>query len=227
MGIEAAIIGSAIVGAGASAVSANKQSKAAESAADKAAAANDAALQFQIEQYNDWKNIFGDVQETLSGYYNTLSPSTYAAMNIQNIETEYNQANQQMLQQLSQRGLANSGAAAQGIVDLQNSRALAEAQARTNATDVVKNQQTQFLGLGMGQDVQLANNISSLYGNQANMYNQQSNMYANNAAQSYAGIGQSIGQGISSYYQYNALQNNGGSSWLTNNPSVASGAIKY
>lgn len=215
----AAIVGAAAIGAGTSYMGAKSSSK----SADKALASADASsalqydismqqLEFQQQQYSDWENIFGPIQENLSSYYKNLSSDSIASLGIQNIEQSYVQSRQNLDTQLAKRGISNSGAAAAGLTSLENTRMLGKAEARTNAPQQAAQQQLGFLSAGLGLQSGLQQGISNSYGNQMNILGQQSSnslqqasQYTQQAAAGYAGIGSSVGQGINSYMTYNAL----------------------
>lgn len=237
-----AIVGSAAIGA----ISSKKAASSASKSADRAYESADAAsqlqyetsmqqLEFQQQQYADWENIFGPIQENLSSYYKNLSSDSIASLGIQNIEQSYVQSRQNLDTQLAKRGISGSGAAAAGLTQLESARMLGKAEVRTNAPQQAAQQQLGFLSAGLGLQSGLQQGISNTYGNQMQMYGQnaqtqlgQAGNYANQAAQGYAGIGSSVGQGINSYMTYNALNNAGTTgNWLVNNSAVTSGAIKY
>lgn len=172
-----------------------------------------AQLDFAKQQYNEWQGIFGPIEQNLSSYYKNLSPDSFAALGIQNIEQEYTRSREQLDTAMAKRGITDSGANAAGLTELENSRMLGRAQARAQAPTQVAQMQQGFLSVGLGQQAQLQQGINNAYSNQINTLGQQvsnnlnqSNMYAQQAAQGYAGIGQSIGQGINTYMTANAYQ---------------------
>lgn len=215
----AAIIGSAAIGAGTSYVAGKSASKSSSKASD--ASAYSAELQYDTsmeqldfakQQYADWEGIFGPVQQNLSQYYQYLSPDTYAALGIQNIEKQYVQSRQNLDQELAKRGITNSGATVAGLTQLEQARMLGNAEVRTNAPQMAASAKQVFLNAGLGLQGNLQSGISNSYSNQMNVLGQQSsnslqqsNLYANQAAQGYAGIGSSVGAGVNSYMLYNAL----------------------
>lgn len=230
-----AIIGSALIGAASSASSAKSASSAASQQAAASQAATDASLQasreqleFQKQQYADWESIFGPIQENLSSYYQSLSPDTYAAMGLQNLQQSYTTSKQSLDRALAQRGLSTSGAAAQALTDLESQRMLGGASIRQSAAQEVATQKQNFLALGLGQGSTLQQGVAGAYGNIASTNMQAAGnamalqgTYANQAASAYAGIGQSLGSGLSTYMTYNALNrgvNPYGSGMATNPP---------
>ena len=230
-----AIVGSAALGAATS----YSSSKSASKSADKAYASADAAsqleyetsmaqLDFQKEQYADWENIFGPIQDNLSSYYKNLSADSVAALGIQNIEQSYIQSRQNLDTQLAKRGITNSGATAAGLTSLENTRMLGKAEVRSTAEQTVAQQQLGFLSAGLGLESGLQQGVSSAYSNQMNMYGQQATnqlnqagQYTGQAAQAYSGIGSSIGSGINSYMTYNALNPS------TNTSNTSSGTSNF
>ena len=227
MGIEAAIIGSAAVGA----VSSSKSAKSQSSAANAASASADAAallqyetsmeqLDFAKQQYQDWQNVFGPIQQNLANYYNSLSSDTVAALGLQSIEQEYHRSATQLDESLAKRGMTNSGALAAGFTELEKARMLGRADVRAQAPLVASSQKASFLSAGMGQLQGVQSGVNTAFTNQISLLgNQYSNQMANatnlrnQSAQSAAGIGTSIGQGINTYLTYDALKNNPSSWW--------------
>lgn len=221
MGIETAIIGSAVVGAASSANAAKKSSKAAKSASKSADAAaqlqyeaSSEQLAFSKQQYDDWQSIYGPIQDNLSSYYKNLSSDSIASLGIQSIEKEYSRSSQLLEQSLAKRGITNSGATTQGVTQLESARMLGRAEVQANAPMVAAQQKQGFLSVGLGSQQQAISGINNAYGNQVSVLGQQAGNnlaqaqnYTNQAAAGYAGIGSSIGQGINTYMTYNSLQN--------------------
>ena len=220
MGIETAIIGSAVLGAAAS----SKSAKSANSSANAATASADAAARLQYEasseqlafskqQYDDWQSIYGPIQDNLSNYYKNLSSDSIASLGIQSIEKEYARSSQLLEQTLAKRGITNSGATTQSMTQLESARMLGRAEVQANAPMVAAQQQQGFLNAGLGIQSQALSGINSAYGTQISLLGQQAanatsqaNNYSNQAAAGYAGIGSSVGQGINTYMTYNAYQ---------------------
>ena len=197
-GLTAAIVG--VTAIGASIYGASESSKAASKAAksqDKSMqAATDvsmAQLDFQMQQYEDWQSVFGDIQQNLSKYYNTMTPETQAAVGLQNIQQEYQKSRENLQRQLAQRGISNSGVMAEGLTQLEMSRALASANTRAQAPQQVAQQQASFLGLGLGQQGALQAGISTAYGQQAQLFSNQAGVYGQQAAMAGQSMGQAIG----------------------------------
>ena len=112
-------------------------------------------LAFQREQYEDWKGIYGDLQENLGNYYNSLSADDYIAKGVTAVNKEYAAANKSLTQQLAQRGISNSGIAAASLTSLEQQSASAKANIRATADQQVATDKMQFLGLGLGQGTQM------------------------------------------------------------------------
>lgn len=221
MGIETAILGAAAIGAGSSvmsAKSASKASKKATSSADAAAQlqyeASSEQLAFSKQQYEDWQNIFGPIQDNLSSYYKNLSSDTVASLGIQNIEKEYARSTQLLDQALAKRGITNSGATEAGLTQLEQTRMLGRAEVQTNAPMQAAQQKASFLSAGMGQLSNVQSGISNAYTQQMGVLGQQytgnigqANQYNTLAANAGANVGGSISSGINQYMMYNALNN--------------------
>lgn len=193
-------ITAAVVVAGGAAYAANKSSKAAKQASTMQAISDKNAqdlgqqqLDFQIQQYDDWKSIFGDVQDNLSKYYNTMTPETQAAVNLQGIQEEYQKSRQNLQRQLAQRGITDSGVMAEGLTQVDIARAQQAATARAMAPQQVAQQQASFLGLGLGQQGSLQAGISGAYGQQMQLLSNQAGTYGQQAAMAGQAQGQAIG----------------------------------
>lgn len=166
-GIATAIIGGAVI-----------SGAVAKGAADDAQAAHQTELGFAQQQYNDWQEIYGPIQDNLAEYYNNLSPDTYAAQGIQYAEEEFARASEALNQSLAQRGITDSGVAASMEMSNQLDLARTRADIRQKAPEVVANQQLGFLSVGMGNDP--TNNLQQVHSNNANRLSQES--YAANDA---------------------------------------------
>lgn len=205
MGIEAAIIGSAVVGAGASMMASGSASDSADAATAASSQASAAQIAFSKEQYADWKKVFGDVQDNLSAYYKNLTPDAIEATGIQNINQQYSQANKQITQSLAQRGISSSGLEGQAMVDLAQKQAQDTANLKIQAPQMAANEKMKFLALGLNQGANAVSGVNQAYGTQATLAANQANMYNQQAASSSAGIGSSLSSGINSYMSYNAM----------------------
>jgi len=132
-----------------------------------------AQLAFNQQQYDDWKRIFGPIEDNLADYYQELDPESYAAQMKSSISNYYNQAGQNINRQLSQRGIDNSGLAVAVSRDLEQEEARQKAIADQQAKDIVEQKKLSFLGLGLGNQGALQANINNSYGTQLNLASQQ------------------------------------------------------
>ena len=215
----AAVVGAAAIGAGTSYMGSKKAGKQADAA--RKSADNSAALQnevsmeqlaFSKQQYDDWQSIFGPVQQNLSSYYKNLSPDTVTSLGLQNLEHEYTRSAQLLDQALAIRGITNSGATESGLTQLEQTRMLGRTQVRNDASNIIAQQQANYLNIGMGQQSQLQQGINNAYTQQMNIHGQ---AYANQmnlarqqndlAYKSAAGVGSSISSGINTYMTGKAL----------------------
>ena len=76
---------------GVSAYSSYQSGKASDRAARSAAAADAAALEFERQRYEDWKGVYGDLQENLSSY-SSLTPEMYAQRGLEQFQREQENA---------------------------------------------------------------------------------------------------------------------------------------
>lgn len=203
----AAIGGAAVVGAAASSSAASKASKSANAATAASSEASAAQIAFSREQYEDWKAVFGDVQDNLSAYYKNLTPASIEVAGTQAIKQEYAAVSKNLTQALAQRGIASSGLEAQAMTDLATKQAQDTALVRVQAPVLAAQEKMKFLALGLGQGTAAAANVGSAYQTQATLASQQAGMYNQQAAQASAGVGSALGSGINAYMTNQALQN--------------------
>lgn len=160
-------------------------------AADRSYAMTKEEIEFQREQYADWKEIYGDLQEDLGDYFKNVTGESITAQQLTAIQQESQKAQENIDTQLAQRGLTGGGLEAQSVMQNQFQTAQQKADVRANADQVAAEQKMGFLGLGLGQGTQMlginANvsntgastqgGMSSSFGNQATSLSQ-SNMGA-------------------------------------------------
>lgn len=202
-----AIIGAAAIGAGASMMAADSAADSAAAATQASSDASAAQLAFNREQYEDWKAVFGDVQDNLAAYYKNLTPASIEAQGIQALNTEYAAVSKKLTQALAQRGISSSGLEAQALTDLAQKQAQDTANVRVQAPIIAAQEKMKFLALGLNQGANAVSGVNSAYQSQANLAAQQATMYNAQAAQASAGVGSALGSGINSYLSYNAMQN--------------------
>lgn len=138
----------------------------AQSAAAQAesAALTKEQIAFQREQYEDWKGIYGPLQEDLGTYFKNITGNTIAAEQLTQIQRESQAAQQQIDQQFAQRGLGGSGLEAAALTQNIFGTAQQKAQVRASADEQAMNKKMGFLGLGMGQGSNMLGNINQAYG---------------------------------------------------------------
>jgi len=181
----------------------------------QATEASDAQLLFQQSMYDEWKATYGDFETNLRNYYSSMTPQNIEALGIQNVEMEYNRATTELQKNLAQRGLTNSGAAAQGLTQLEQSRAQERTRVREEAPRMAAQEQMGFLGLGMGMESGLQSGISQAYANQSSMLAQQSGLYAQQAStaqvaqqQALTGTGSALGTLYGTHLMSEAMKTN-------------------
>ncbi len=114
-------------------------------------------FEFAQDQYNDWNSSFGWIRDNLSNFYRNVAPEYYASEAIQDFETEYDSAIENLESSFSLRGinpdsnLAQSTFANAEILAAQN-----RAKIRYDSDRVLRQEQQGFLGLGIGQQAQFA-----------------------------------------------------------------------
>lgn len=140
-----------------------RAAKLAEKNSDFAAAIAAESIEFQKEQYADWKAVYGDLQENLGNYYKSLTPERTTAMGLQNVQAEYQAAIKDINTTAAQRGIAGSDLETAAMntarIDLAKNRATV----RNTAASTVAQEQAGFLSIGLGQGTQMLQNVGSAY----------------------------------------------------------------
>lgn len=128
--IAGAAVASAVSGEGAS-------SRARSSARD--------ALGFETQKYNDWKAVYGPIEDNLSEYYASLTPDRLIAQGLQNQQIEFQKAEVSIRENIARRGLEGSGVEATAETGLAIQKALAKARVRSDAPEEIARQKQSFL----------------------------------------------------------------------------------
>jgi len=204
-----AIIGAAVIGAGASYMSAQSASDSQASATQAASESSSEQLAFQKQQYQDWQDIYGPVQDNLAEFYQNYDAEEVTALGLQNIEREYNSSKNTLVKEMAQRGLDTSGLTAEGLTQLAGVKASEKSTVRSQAPLQAAQAQQSFLGMGLGLESSLQQGISGAYQNQTALQSQAAASYGQQAAAGYAGMGQAIGgigTGMATYAQMQAMK---------------------
>lgn len=190
-----AVAGASVVGG---VISSNASSKASKSAA----ASDKASLEFNKQQYEDWKSVYGPVQDNLSSYYSSLTPDYYETLGLEAFELERNNAMSQIETSLAQRGISDSGIASQIRAEADLGAATTRAQIRRQAPQQAATDQMNFLAVGMNANP--APSVSKSLADQAAGARQRANDAAAASGQAWNSATQSVGSlvetGLSSYF---------------------------
>lgn len=188
---------------GAMVISSVISSSASKSAAKSAASSAKSELDFAKAQYADWQATYGDIQDNLSEYYNSITPEYYAATGLQAFQVEQQASMTRVQQNLAQRGLADSALAAS--IESQSELNAAETRAgiRAGAEDAVLQQQSNFLGLGLG--VSPASSVSQALASQTAYAQQNASNAAVAAGQAWSSTANTIGSVAADYFRANPV----------------------
>ena len=129
--------------------------KQAKEQADRSYGLTKTQLDFQKAQYDDWKSIYGPLQEDLGTYFKNLTGNNLTSQHLEAIQLESQKAQTNIDAALAQRGLSQSGLEAQALMQNQFSAASQKANIRANADQLANQQKMGFLGLGLGQGTQM------------------------------------------------------------------------
>lgn len=177
-------------------------SSASNSASKAAASAEKAQLEFDKERYEDWKKVYGPVQDNLSAYYSNLSSDYYETMGLEAFELERNSAMDSLNTYLAQRGISDSGIATQLNAEADLNSATTRAQIRRQAPAQLAEEQMNFLSIGLGSNP--ANGVSNTLASQATGKRQLANSAASASGQAWSSaissVGSLVGTGLSTYF---------------------------
>lgn len=143
-------IGAIAAAAGVSLVQSHLAGKASDRASARAAQASREELEFAQQQYQDFRNVYGDVEANLGRFYRNLSPDTFAIQGIEAFEQEQARALENVQQSLAQRGLTDSGISADLERQASIESAETRARIRTQAPLQVAEAQQAFVASGRG-----------------------------------------------------------------------------
>ena len=139
----------AIASVGGALLSRNAASKDAKRAAN----ADKAALAFEQEKYDDWMNVYGDLQSNLGKYYNSLTPEYYEAVGLEAFEKERQTAMTKLNEHFAQAGISPQSGVALSIKSQQDMDAARNrADIRRSAPSMAAEEKRQFLQVGLGQN---------------------------------------------------------------------------
>lgn len=200
--------GASIYGAITAAEAAEEASKSQDKATKAAAEAADENLAFQKQQYQDWQDVYGPIQDNLAEFYENYGAEEVTSLGLQNIEKEYNLSKDSLIQEMAQRGMDTSGLTASSLSALQAVKASEKATVRSQAPLQAAQAQQSFLGMGLGLESSLQQGIAGAYGTQATVQQNAATMYGQQTASAGRGLSDAIsgiGTGIATYAQIQAM----------------------
>jgi len=150
----------------------------ADAAAAESSRLTNEQLDFQRQQYNDWKDIYGTLQEQEMDYIQKYTGADVVANQLAQNQSSFQGAESNLTRTLAQRGLSGSGTEAAALTSLASQQAMNDANIRNSQDTIAEQKRLGFLGLGLGQGAQMlgvqANVANAGVGAQANIAGQQS-----------------------------------------------------
>lgn len=203
VGVGGAVVGGLITSgsnkqiAGMQQASADKQAEVALALGEKAHELDTERLEFEMGRYQDWKDVFGGMQENMAAYYENLTPEFYENLGLDAIEGQFDVVRESTAQALQQRGLTGSGLDFALSKDISMDEATAKYKNAQQAEQTVRNEKQNFLSLGLG--INPANNVS--------------NAMAQSSANAHASAGQATNlaanaQNVATQFQNQTIQQN-------------------
>jgi len=139
---------------------------AAGEAAKDANRANAASLAFERKKYDDWKAIYGNIEENLGKFYESLTPEKLTTQSLEAYEMEFSNAIKSVQENFAQRGIDDDAGVNFAVEQTAAyTRAKDRAKIRIEADNNVREQQMAFLNTGLGQNP--GSSMSQALSNQA------------------------------------------------------------
>lgn len=133
-------------------------------------------LAFQKELFADWQSIYGDIQKNLGDYYKNLGADRVISLGLQAQEQETARATREIEQAFAQRGLSGSGLEASTVARNISESAVQRSRIRSSGEEQVRQLQTNFLSLGLGQGAQRQQGVLSAFGQLGSTFGHQSQL---------------------------------------------------
>lgn len=122
-------------------------------AAKKSSSASSKSLRFEQEKYDDWKEVYGPIQDNLANYYSNVTPDYYASIGLEEFETQYQTSLDRIDENLTQRGIdPSSGIGASIEAQTELDAAETRAGIRRDAPIKAAEDKSRFLQIGLGQN---------------------------------------------------------------------------
>jgi len=191
----AVLAGGQLLGAGLS----YKGAKDANKAADRREAA---AMAFEQKKYDDWKAIYGPIEENLANYYKTLTPKAYAVRGVEEFNKQKESALTRIRENFTQRGIrldSNIALSTEASVAMEGAKQTALI--RSTAEDKVREQKQSFLTAGLSKNPD--ESMSSLLENRASDARRTADDAALDASKAIRGAISSTTSALSDYLEEN------------------------
>lgn len=165
------------------------------------AAGDKAVLDFEKEKYQDWKDIYGDLEQNVADFYNNLTPDFLIGAGLEAEAKEFNTAKNNINATIAQRGLGGSGLETDVIAGAEVRSAENRAEIRREAPFKVAEAKQGFLSSNLAAKSAAERNISSAMvrsGDRQERYAQDNYNRAQDSASSlYESAGEILGAGLS------------------------------
>ena len=195
-------LGSAAVGLVGSYMSSNATKKANKSANAMA----QKELDFQKQRYQDWKDVYGDLQEDIGAYYENLNGETLVGKELEYVQEASQASETKIHEALAQRGI--DGAGLEGMLQAGNiiNTEVKKAELKSSSEQRAMDLKTNFLNVGLGQGQQISNSMSNANNNLASGIRKAGDDQATAIGRNTA----LISNGLSAYGQSKRNSNNSG-----------------
>ena len=196
-------LAAAFIGAGGSIASSLIGSSAASKSQEEANKIARAQLDFAIRQYDDWKQTWGDLGESVAEFGRTYTGAHAQSLGLRAIEDQFKQLRPQIDEINAQRGLHNSGLGAHQQYQLEMTRHQLRARAIADAPKEAAQFRADLFSVGQQSQAALLNNRANASANLSNSLTA--------TAERKADVGGAISGALTNF-----LTEGGGSEYLAN-----------
>jgi len=115
--------------------------------------------EFDMQRYQDWKDIYGHLQEDLGTYYENLTGETLVGKELEELQKSSQEYQTKIDETLASRGLEGSGLEAQLTADNIYNTETQKALSRSTADQRARDEKQKFLNIGLQQEAGIANSM--------------------------------------------------------------------
>ena len=164
----------------------------------EATAVQQESLDFSKQQYADWKDTYGGIEENLSNFYENLTPDYIEAQGLQASQLEYQNTRREMDKFFASAGI-EAGVQSDALAKLGMQSARDKAQIRADAPIKAAEAKSSFLSIGLGQKPGIAAGVTRGYEGKSTSLLSQADQASASADQAFGTAASAAGAGTEAY----------------------------